>query len=311
MDSELLVLGPIEVKPETFEPKDGSKTILIFGSSGVGKSSIINLLARKNLLMTGNGGTKGCTTDVSIVTDIIDREIIYNIVDTVGLNESNNGTVNSALALENLLGITETLISGVSLAIMVRQKGSLKQHEASNVGIFYKSLINGCVPLVIVETGFDLEDDDTILSMESEARTDLNRRIGSRDVVCVCTKKPSEVKESMRHLTRISNNDAADKIWRLITDYSVERVKFNGSNDNWVTAWDIINVSMGWPFRSARYSSYKRLIADTGISDEVSARISDRFTAKAAIGWLKSIGDWTAPSWFDGWIRYIRDSYGV
>lgn len=132
-----------------------TKTILIFGASGAGKSSLINTLTGSKL-DTG-GGPKGVSTECSVVKCTY-KNITYKIIDTPGLNESQGGTVPAEEACKQVMSVVKTVRKANLLVMVV--SGRRTTHEKANYDLFVKTMTKNLVPLIIVVTHCEGEDGD-------------------------------------------------------------------------------------------------------------------------------------------------------
>ncbi|OJA17865.1 hypothetical protein AZE42_05901, partial [Rhizopogon vesiculosus] len=81
--------------------------IIVFGESGVGKSSIINMLMGEPVAAVSNQAV-GCTYEsTKFRATIADKEVM--LYDTAGLNEAEAGTVSPEQAIENLRSLVTEL----------------------------------------------------------------------------------------------------------------------------------------------------------------------------------------------------------
>lgn len=87
------------------DPSGVPRRVLIFGSSNVGKTSLCNALTGGN--RPTSDGAAGCTFK-SHSTLVTYRGVRYELIDTVGLNETDGGTVQSAEAMQNLLALLKS-----------------------------------------------------------------------------------------------------------------------------------------------------------------------------------------------------------
>jgi hypothetical protein len=93
--------------PYPFLIEIGPPNIIVFGQSGSGKSSLINMLARKDVA-TVSGNSIGCTPSAQaydISPDSDNR--IYRFWDTPGLNEGDEGNVPARDAIDELRRVIE------------------------------------------------------------------------------------------------------------------------------------------------------------------------------------------------------------
>ena len=89
------------------------RNIVVFGQTGAGKSSIINMLAG-NPIAKVSGGASGCTPSNERYP-IPNGDDNYVFWDTAGLNEAEDGTVSSQVAVQNLLNLVND--HGVNLLV--------------------------------------------------------------------------------------------------------------------------------------------------------------------------------------------------
>ena len=82
-----------------------------------------------------------------------------NIFDTVGLNEGADGTMSAAKAIEELYRLMLGLDDGVSLLVYVMRGPRLKRSFRKNYQLFYEIFWKKKVPIVLVITGLEQEDD--------------------------------------------------------------------------------------------------------------------------------------------------------
>ncbi|KIJ61878.1 hypothetical protein HYDPIDRAFT_158845 [Hydnomerulius pinastri MD-312] len=141
----------------------GIPNIVIFGESGVGKSSVINLITGGPLAKTSNDAL-GCTFrhDRHEVTL---KGTKYCLWDTAGLDEGTEGTVPAAQAESNLKEFFRQMSrsGGISLLIYCIRPARVKKALLRNYEIFYAAICRKKVPLALVVTGLE----DQAPSMES------------------------------------------------------------------------------------------------------------------------------------------------
>lgn len=105
------------------ETRAGGRNVVIFGETGVGKSSIINTIAQKELAKTSNDAP-GCTSSSErYPVEISSQRFV--LLDTAGLNEGNEGTVPAAKAEKQLKSLLRELMSsgsdGIGLLVYCAQ----------------------------------------------------------------------------------------------------------------------------------------------------------------------------------------------
>src|SRR6266540_4060722 len=88
--------------------------VIIFGTTGSGKSSLVNMIVGKNVAPTSNGGG-GCTLQNRDYDAVIDNNT-FRIYDTIGLNQHEQGRVPHWVAIKGLYTLIRQL-DGLSLLI--------------------------------------------------------------------------------------------------------------------------------------------------------------------------------------------------
>ena len=122
-----------------------SKRVMVFGSTGQGKSSLINLLSGRFDAATGSDVMKGVTFETSDIAAKSPDGVCYTFVDTVGLNEADDGRVKAIDAFIQLTSLLQNAKSqGFSLALMVTRGSRLSdQAFVQNYEIFVKCMLKG------------------------------------------------------------------------------------------------------------------------------------------------------------------------
>ena len=135
----------------TFPPKN----IVVFGESGVGKSSLINLIAGRSIAATSSGA-KGCTFRHKKYELQVD-DTPYAIWDTAGLDEGAYGTVPAEIAEEHLRQLLRDLTRahGIHLLVYCVRASRLRKTLLSNYNLFYSAICRKKVPIVVVVTGLE------------------------------------------------------------------------------------------------------------------------------------------------------------
>ncbi|KAF8551309.1 hypothetical protein OG21DRAFT_1524539 [Imleria badia] len=129
--------------------------VVIFGETGVGKSSIINLIADQTLARTSNGAL-GCTFQ-HVRYPITLGNVTYALWDTTGLDEGSEGTVPSKLAENNLRELMRGLerSGGIHLIIYCIRGTRLTKALKRNYDLFYVTVCRKKVPVALVVTGLE------------------------------------------------------------------------------------------------------------------------------------------------------------
>ena len=135
-----------------------SFNIILFGEGGVGKSSIINLLAGEDIAMT-SPDAMGCTLESTRYTlPALWRTV--NIWDTVGLGEAEISDTNyySAIVKAHTLIQQIQAAGGLNLLLFCISGGHrISGAVVSNYRLFYEVLCGGRTPIAVVVTKLELE----------------------------------------------------------------------------------------------------------------------------------------------------------
>ncbi|KAG2070669.1 hypothetical protein BDR04DRAFT_1076475 [Suillus decipiens] len=133
---------------------------IIFGEMGVGKSSLVNLIAGDQLA-EASSGAQSCTlqsTPHSIT--LSDFQLNVNLFDTVGLDSP---TMNNAGYLDALVKAHELIVSlknrgGVHGLLFCIKAGRVSNTMQQNYRLFFEFLCQAQVPLALVVTNLENEE---------------------------------------------------------------------------------------------------------------------------------------------------------
>ncbi|KAF8991379.1 hypothetical protein BDQ17DRAFT_1254958, partial [Cyathus striatus] len=137
--------------------------VILFGSSGVGKSSVINMLpgvGDNPAISVTASSAKGATfTATRYVKNISGTHV--NLFDTAGLNEGAQGTVPAIDAIESLHELIVTMPpNGISLLVYVIRAGRITVMTKQNYDMFWDTICHRHVKIVVVVTGLEYGDMD-------------------------------------------------------------------------------------------------------------------------------------------------------
>lgn len=132
------------------------KTVILFGESGHGKSSIVKMLAdaTNNVLAEVGNSVEGVTFKSQCYTRQIAGEL-YDVWDTVGLGEGEHGTVAGPEAIAALYRLMHHLKGGIHLLIFAIRGPRLSGQNKKNYDMFYKIFCEEEVPIVLLVTHTD------------------------------------------------------------------------------------------------------------------------------------------------------------
>ncbi|KAF8553102.1 hypothetical protein OG21DRAFT_1386738, partial [Imleria badia] len=136
----------------------GGRNVVLFGETGAGKSSVINLIAGREIATT-SPDTEGCTLDAERYSFTIPGAPALNIFDTVGLQEPELGinTFMGAIAKAHKLVETLKKAGGIDLLLFCVRGGRMTVALKQTYRLFFGALCGGRVPLAIVVTNLELE----------------------------------------------------------------------------------------------------------------------------------------------------------
>lgn len=166
---------------------DEVQSIVIFGTTGSGKSSLINILLESEEAPASNDAI-GCTaTNEDYLFSIDEKK--YRIWDTPGLNEGSEGLVPAQVALKNLKSFVKELMRDKNRTplFILCIEGSLDVKAQLRHYDSLKSTI-GAAPFSIVVTGMDRCSSSPWSKWWGEHQKVLQSfGVASVDHTCVCT----------------------------------------------------------------------------------------------------------------------------
>ena len=148
---------PLHTKGHAWMPS--SFNIVLFGEAGVGKSSVVNLIADKDVAET-SGNAWGCTLESKQHTFEVAKRT-FNIWDTIGLGEPSFSTTNYLGAIQK----TYTLIRQIEaeggldlLLFCIPGSGSrITQTMLCNYRLFFEVFCEKRIPISVVVTRLEGE----------------------------------------------------------------------------------------------------------------------------------------------------------
>ncbi|EIW86068.1 hypothetical protein CONPUDRAFT_148188 [Coniophora puteana RWD-64-598 SS2] len=148
--------------------------IIIFGESGVGKSSLVNMLSEGAVEPAAvSNQALGCTFETQRYRVTLDNRE-YILWDTAGLNEGSKGTVSEEKACEKLVELLQQLKGGVNLLVYVLRGNRFRGIVKINYEIFQRVICQRKVPIVLVVTGLENESPMEKWWVENEEDLQLN-----------------------------------------------------------------------------------------------------------------------------------------
>lgn len=129
--------------------------VVIFGEAGAGKSSVVNMIAGRQVVQPSiNKAGYPSQTKPHVVN--LDGTPIKLWV-TAGLNEEDNGTPSAKHSIINLYKLVKRLEDGISLLVYCVRGPEIKNSITRNYRLFHHGLCQQKVPIVLVVTGLEGE----------------------------------------------------------------------------------------------------------------------------------------------------------
>jgi GTPase Era involved in 16S rRNA processing len=134
-----------------------SKNIVIFGATGAGKSSVVNLMAGEERAETAPD-LERCTLHWKEYPMAFDGHS-YKVFDTIGLEEPRLGTKDYLNIIVNAHNLITNLQKegGIDLLLFCVRAGRFNSTIQKNYRLFYEWLCEKNVPIALVLTGLEAE----------------------------------------------------------------------------------------------------------------------------------------------------------
>jgi predicted GTPase len=134
-----------------------SKNIVLFGETGAGKSSVVNLMAGRDRAET-SPGTEPCTMQWQEHPITFDG-CVYKVFDTIGIEDPQLGMKEYLDIIVNAHNLIKELDQGggIDLLLFCVRAGRVTATLQTNYRLFYEWLCEKKVPVVLVLTGLERE----------------------------------------------------------------------------------------------------------------------------------------------------------
>ncbi|CAF1608971.1 unnamed protein product [Rotaria magnacalcarata] len=166
--------------------KQRELNMIIFGESGVGKSALINQIFDKNVVEASNRAV-GCTIISAKVSGTLKEHphLKFNVYDTAGLSESDDGSVPTAHAFVQLVKLAYSIPNGINLLICCAEKGRLAgERFKANYRIFIEELCEKRMPCLLVVTKCD--NDHPLNTWWNDNEDIVRKQLKFEFIDCVC-----------------------------------------------------------------------------------------------------------------------------
>jgi hypothetical protein len=174
-----------------------------------------------------DNGAVGTTIEATPYTVDIDGRL-FAVYDTAGLNEAEQGSVDSASAVKDIWNLLRSLEQGISLLVYV-VKQRLSEQAKKNYEMFYNVLCQGSVKMVLVITHLD-----TVPNMDDwweQNQVHFKKHgIQYEGYACVIA-HPGKLRDG-KPLFQDEYNDSKPKLKYLVQNH-VQEVPWSFEMDSW------------------------------------------------------------------------------
>jgi predicted GTPase len=134
----------------------GKKTpnIIVFGESGTGKSSVVNMFDGEEKAEVSRSAVGASFQFQRYERTIYDEK--FNVFEIMALDEQSTGIDKTSDAVVNLSKLVSLLEDGVNLLVYVK-RGRITESALKNYRMFYENFCQSQVPIVLVVTGMESE----------------------------------------------------------------------------------------------------------------------------------------------------------
>jgi hypothetical protein len=205
----------IEMVMKQIGLKGSVNRILVIGQTGAGKSSLVNLLAGKRVA-TVCDGANGCTFRFETYQCYYNGEL-FELIDTVGLNEGSKGTVKPKDAMKMLIKFIKGNKRGFSCILFVMPKGRITESFEKNHMLFCRTLLNGQTPAILFLSHCESDEPMDTWIKKEENKTALVP-YGFSDVVCGTAQEGGRFAELVEPL----RNETHRCLWKSIAGHMLE-----------------------------------------------------------------------------------------
>ena len=262
--------------------------VILFGESGCGKSSIVNMIVGEDVAKVSSG-LKGCTFQNDAYEAMID-DTHFVIYDTAGLNEGERGRVPHWKAIRELYLLIRRL-DGVSLLIYCI-RGRVRENAKVNWDLFNKVICGGKVPTIAIVTGLEnYGDPDEFLKDEHNSDVFKENGMEPRDVGCIVSIRGKQ------DVYADTYNKSQVKVRNLVTRHFLQK-SWSEEKEKWFAAIYSEAYNSGLCFTTQSrmdYSTQMRealdeFVQETGMKKEDIERL--RATLVKAENQLRKRGFW-------------------
>jgi predicted GTPase len=246
--------------------------IVLFGQAGAGKSSLVNLMAGKDVAHTSSDLT--CCTLHWQEYPIQFDGASYNVFDTVGLEEPQLGIPQYLDAVENSYTLIQNLErqGGIDLLLFCMRAGKLSTTLQTNYRLFHEFLCNKKIPVVVVITYLENEAGEMDAWWTRNEYIFREREVHVAGHACITAVKGNYPERYEQSQTAIR---------KLVKELTAEGLKeaWIGGNDLFVSFMRqlrVLLVGKGKRKPRLRKDMASRLAKRCGLSPDIAKQLADR-----------------------------------
>jgi GTP-binding protein EngB required for normal cell division len=263
-------LNNLDMLVKQIERKGSVHRILVIGQTGAGKSSLVNLLAGKKVAKVSDGA-KGCTFQFETYQVDYNGEI-FELIDTVGLNEGSAGTVKPKEAMKMLIKFIKGNKRGFSCILFVMPKGRITDSFEKNHMLFYQTLLHGETPSILF-LGHCESDDPMDTWIKNEENKAALMPYNFSDIVCGTAQEGGRFAQLVEPL----RNETCAHLWESITEHMLEVPRpieptMHLFKQIWNSFCDFVGIN--WKFLTDQFASFLEYLKGLGVDQETLEEIN-------------------------------------
>lgn len=181
--------------------------VLVFGATGVGKTSLCNTLAGRS--RPTNNGPFGVTQKTHAYAPFTFDGSRIQIIDTAGLHESDGGTVKTEEAVQQIVELLQNSKDGFHLLVHVARATRITKEQEEDHDFFVRRMTMSMVPSLMVLTG--CENEEPMTKWVDDHRAAFNR-YNYKDLVATCFAQGGKLEEHYAPLREQSRGTTLDAI---------------------------------------------------------------------------------------------------
>lgn len=268
-----------------------SRKILVFGSTRVGKSSLIESLTGSKVITDSSKST----TFAATIVEHCHESIEYEFIEVCGLNQVDSDTsVPNKNSLKYLISMVRSISTDLDLLIYVVER-RLTSDTSSNFKLFVQTITESKIPLLVVVTGCENTVSPSVWA-ENPTNVEALRRSGIPEGTVIISSSFASSKDTeLEALYAKKRALSASVLWNAIKFYNTsfdltsrKRSEYSVMKD----AWDFVCDYKKWPsFFKIGTVSLHTLLVVIGHSPEEATSILQDFEIHCA---SPASNDWFA-----------------